>query len=60
MSAGSDVALSVSLMLYHLPAQLVLHLDVARGVLVGAPAVLQDVTTLSDRVELPDLYFPLN
>ena len=50
MATSPDMALSVAFELQHLPAELVLQLQVAHGVPVGAPTVLQDITTLSCRV----------
>lgn len=40
VAASSDLALPVALLLYHPPAELVLHLEVTHGVLVCAPTVL--------------------
>ena len=40
MATSSDLALPISFLFVHLPAELVSHLNVTHGVLVGAPTVL--------------------
>ena len=60
VSAGSYVSLPVPLVLLHLPTDLILELDVALGVLVGTLAVAEDVTTLTNGKELPDLNVSLH
>ena len=54
------MALPVALVLLHLPADLVLHLHVATGVLVGVPTVLQNIPALTNRIEFSDLNVSLN
>ena len=59
VSTSSDVALPVALVLHHLPAELVIQLDMALCVPVGTLAILEDVTTLTSRVQLSELDFSL-
>ena len=55
MSACSNVSLPIALVLHHLPADLVVNLEVTLGVHVGRLAIKQKVSALSSRVEFPDL-----
>ena len=60
MAACLDMALPVSLVLDNLPAQHIFVLDVALGVAVGVPTVLEHVSPLSHGVQLPHLDFSFN
>ena len=60
VSTRSYMALPVPLVLLHPPTELVLELDVALCVLVGTFTVAEDVATLTNGEELPDLNVPLH